>query len=383
MDSRQQGAVSLFAVIFATLLLTILSIGFVKLMMAEQQQATDNDLSQSAYDSALAGVEDAKRAIRKCQMGDVVACSEINDASKVDDCQVIARANGLASQPEVVVRSDSSNGEAFDQAYTCVNITMDTDDYVYVSRTGTAEVIPLKSVADFEVIEVSWYTQNDAGEGNPATAPTKADGSPLASDDLPANASWGSTTPPILRLQLITPGSSFDITSLNSREASQTAFIKPNGIVSTVSDPPEINISPDTRPRPQTDELLDNSVDAILCSQIFGYQGYACSARLNLNRVINQTDSANTFLRINTIYNTGAEVKVRLLSGAGSTVKLNGIQPAIDSTGRASNLFRRIEARLRVGEDFPYPSYAVDTQNNLCKDFTLDGNVATPGSCVP
>ena len=57
MDKRKEsGAASLFAVIFSAMLLTILAAGFVKLMLKDQQQAINNDLSQSAYDAALAGV---------------------------------------------------------------------------------------------------------------------------------------------------------------------------------------------------------------------------------------------------------------------------------------------------------------------------------------
>ncbi len=63
-SKRQRGAVSIFAVVFSALLLTILTVGFIRLMVSAQQRAINNDLSQSAYDAALAGVEDAKRAVR-------------------------------------------------------------------------------------------------------------------------------------------------------------------------------------------------------------------------------------------------------------------------------------------------------------------------------
>ena len=57
---QQTGVVSIFAVIFSALIMSILTVSFIRLMVVDQKQASDNDLSQSAYDAALAGVEDAK-----------------------------------------------------------------------------------------------------------------------------------------------------------------------------------------------------------------------------------------------------------------------------------------------------------------------------------
>ena len=63
--SYRRGAVSIFIVVFTALLISIITVGFIRIMMRDQQRATDSDLSNSAMDSARAGVEDAKRALQR------------------------------------------------------------------------------------------------------------------------------------------------------------------------------------------------------------------------------------------------------------------------------------------------------------------------------
>ena len=65
MQNKQSGIAAIFTVVFFTLLISVIILSFIKIVTQDQQQATNSDLSNSAYDSAEAGVEDAKRALKQ------------------------------------------------------------------------------------------------------------------------------------------------------------------------------------------------------------------------------------------------------------------------------------------------------------------------------
>lgn len=385
--NKQSGAVSIFAVIFSAMLLTILTVGFIKFMVRDQQQASSNDLSQSAYDAAIAGVEDAKRLIKLAHEGDDTARYALANYST--DCRVIAR-GGIGGSPDgaetIIKTSQSSDGNDFDQAYTCVKINMLTNDYLYESTEGKGQIIPLKSSGDFNKIVVEWFTEDDLSTGGVISSPPSE-----SANDLPTKSSWGENTPPMMRVQLINPGSSFSVETLDSAEVSQTAFIKPIVVGGSTSSP--IAMTPDIRSRATAvGATINNNFESISCSNnLETNDGFSCRAVLELSsdtdadRVISAGASNNAFLRLSTIYR-GANVRVQLMNDD-TVVSFNGVQPAVDSTGRASSLFRRVEARLRIGDDFPYPDSSIDIMNSLCKNFSVTDERAfdPPGdqSCSP
>ena len=96
---KRTGAASFYIVMFSTLLLTVIVIAFTTSVISETNRTVDNDLSQSAYDSALAGIEDAKLAIAKwkdCQGKNDTTCNNIKDyMNKAStDCDSVARILG-------------------------------------------------------------------------------------------------------------------------------------------------------------------------------------------------------------------------------------------------------------------------------------------------
>ena len=54
--NNNQGAASIFLVIFTMLIITTIVLGFTNIILRDQSQASNVDMSKSAYDSSLAGV---------------------------------------------------------------------------------------------------------------------------------------------------------------------------------------------------------------------------------------------------------------------------------------------------------------------------------------
>jgi hypothetical protein len=64
--------------------------------------------------------------------------------------------------------------------------------------------------------------------------------------------------------------------------------------------------------------------------------------------------------------------------------ELQDVEPAIDSTGRAADVYRRVRARVQLvspAETELYPRATVDITHNFCKDFGVSDSQYIAGSC--
>ncbi len=375
---RQSGAVSLFAVIFGAMLLTIVTIGFMRLMIMDQRQSSNNDLSQSAYDAALAGVEDAKRVVRAAQTGNIQAAGVLNGPI---NCNMVAASGvvGGSTSGDTIIQTGTGAGKRFDQAYTCVKITMKSQDFIYKSIEDKSQLIPLRATSSFNKISIEWYRRDDEsnlGGANAVNTEISTTG------ELPARNSWHSNTPQLMRAQLINPGSTFNLSTLDTTGV--TSFFRPNVLRSDVAGQDGTAVSSKTsdRPRATDGNEHNNGTNIVSCSKTFKFSGeYSCKAVIDVDEIVAGSETA--FLRLTSIYK-GGSVKVSLQKTDGTIVNFDGVQPIVDSTGRASNLFRRVEARLQIGDDFAYPDNAIELKNSLCKDFSVSGSgSAVAGRCKP
>lgn len=384
--NKQRGAVSIFVVIFAMLLFTAVSVGFTVLMLRDQNRATDNDLSQSALDSSRAGIEDAKRVLaqyNECLDSEVSAgsptdCSRLVDKVRDGACDTVGSVIGSPGQETIIKQGATGEDAQLQQAYTCVKIQPDTEDVVKVIKNeGDIKIVPLKAKGDYDTVEVSWVEKGDGAAPFDFSASTK-DGDGLAASNLaeilPKEGDWKKEWGSILRVQAFsyTPG---DVNLEEIDRNARTAFLYPTDIsgAATSVDMNTVDLHTPLPPFGEDASGLNahNAPQLIECDTTTTDE-YACTATLTNVR----PDGDDTaYLAIAGIYaGSGDSFKVRMLNGS-DTVLFDGVQPIIDSTGRANDVFRRVQARVETSssqEDaMPLPRAALGTRGEICKNYII------------
>lgn len=378
---RESGAVSLFLVIFAMLLITVVTLSFLRTMIADQQQASVSDLSKSAYDSALAGTEDAKRALiyyrTLCATGDVGSCAAAKSVIDSDTCnQGLSNVVDVINNKEVQVQqSQSANDTQMNQAYTCVKMKLETSDYVGTLEANTSKIIPLKTTGNFSQVLLQWFTTDDFGTTgtsvNLESAPPQIDpgGTSQSIWPLLSQSSWPATRPSVMRTQMFQYGKTFTLSSFDSNTSgssnANTLFLYPTGKTGIA------NATQDSWNFTDRDSRLVPTGTPLgtTCSGKLSGGGYACSAILNLPVPVgNAPDdlSRTAYLRLTALY------KATHFSVTPMGTQFDGVQPSIDSTGRANDQYRRVESRVDlIDTSFPFPEAALDVSGNLCKNFLV------------
>lgn len=365
--NRQSGVAAIFVVVFFTLLISIIVISFVQIVNQDQQQATNSDLYSSAYDSAQAGVEDAKRALQLYQNDCVKTTSpdcatDFNSStgalsgvscSSLQGNTNISNKLGLDVDPtngEVkIAATNNTNDRNLDQAYTCLKVTLQTDDYKASMGNGSTILVPLKAIGDVapNAIHINWFDKSQAAANI---------GSQISNFNLPKNSNdWGNNNPPIIRAQIIAvkQGGGIDMQAID--DTSKVVFLYPSTAASGA--PVDVTSVDATRTTSKYSPI------AVKCDPL---KTYACG--VDLTNFAPGVGSYDYYLRLTTIYN-GANVQVQMMNdtATGTVFKFDAVEPEIDSTGRANDVYRRVVSRVAFTGD----NSGIDVTQGICKAFQL------------
>ena len=373
----ERGATSLYVVIFTTLLLGIITLSFVRIVLSEASQTSNSDLSQSAYDSALAGVEDAKVALLKyhdcLSRGGASASTEcqqivssMEDGIRKNSCDVVrdtlGRPSGDNSEEVLIQETVGSTGNEsseLEQAYTCVKISEELDDYrsTIGSENSRVRIVPLRtdSIDAVQSVRISWYSDIN---NSARSLHYMSSGTNLLSNDTYA--------PPVLSVQFFQAADQFQLIDAYASEDSgdrtnfAAALLSPttSGGVSSIS-------------RSQFTHTNDKTIGSqqlyqVNCQGFNNGAEFACSVNIDLPYPVGggSRNEGATFLRIGLPYGVPVtDFAVEMFNGtnaSSSQVKFTGVQARVDSTGRANDLYRRIETRVElVDVYYPYPEFTI------------------------
>lgn len=407
--SFKKGAVSIYAVIFLTLMFGIITMSFVRIVINESISTVNADLYKSAYDSAMAGIEDAKIAVLKyhdCISQGYTANANAGETScpriiyemeqgiATESCDVVARVlgrenGGEDTQYSTIIQetqstSDDGSSAYMEQAYTCVKITEETDDYLTtLTAADSTRIIPLHSadLTDINAIEFSWYS--DINASNSST--NYMIGSDATRTELKDNSQ--TYTPPVVTFEIFQTDSSsgapyFNVGELSVNNSKSTGTDHAMLVFESKSGTDKNVVSAAT--------VLDHSDkynnDLIITNCKPG-ERYACTTTIMLPPTYRGTPraAATTFLKVSLPYNRpSTDISVSLCKSWSSSdnkcseyTKLTGVQAAIDSTGRANDLYRRVEARVELVDlYYPYPEYAIflGGTNETSKSYWVTNN---------
>lgn len=473
--TNKKGAAAIYVVIFTATLLSIIALSFIRLMLSEMGRTSNYSLSQSAYNSALAGIEDAKITLLRYQNcinnpgytvnGSDAHCGtlirmlkdEVDQYSQ--DCDIVSKALDYnRDNHETIIQTDSQDNSevkdsatVYDQAYTCVKISPKNKNYLTtLTDNYPTKIIPLRTESDKATdsvnrIVLSWFSSADLSKIYSSNTTQINEGvyhsflgnqgdseNGIMTGAIKRNNTFQTNiadyknaftekpiAPSVIQATLIQTAKNFKLSEFYSAKNSQTnrgtITLRPttanpynladyagSTITQTSNHIGGTDFAAQGGPFAASATKSQNSPLDVRCyinNNVDTASGYACTADIYVPAPINRS-STNTrnyttfFLVLNLPYGAPqTEVSVEMMNCKNNSdsiytirkkdgddgcknVYFDGVQPIVDSTGRANDLFRRVEARVELIDTyFPIANYALavndpdSDDDNVIKDF--------------
>lgn len=338
----QTGLVSIVVTMIMMVIMSLIIIGFARISRRELRQGLDRQLVSQANYAAESGVNDAQAYLRGGGTLSPTAATTCNSYTNPG--------NGLPKAQEIGDPSIVTS---------CVLVDSTTRELVYDNVGTDSEVVfPLKSTATINRISISW----DSGSGAKFD-PTRCQTTAVQLEDglVPASG-W---TCPVggLKIDILPIGSNVNRLALLVANSSALVMPRPSG--------------PTTR-----------SLGSLNTLQQFTTACSATATPRSCNLDINTNNEREFYVRIRPIYQS-ANIYVQGWTGGSNPVDLIGAQAVIDSTGRASDVLKRLVVRvptcpsgLECGKRPASSGTALQLAETLCKQYGVipPSTVTAPSS---
>lgn len=326
---NQKGIVSIMIASVMMIIMALITLGFTRLVQNEQRQAIDNQLSQQAFYAAESGIN-------------IAASDPDFPGERKDDCDVSGYNNG------VITDEVDASGNPIDVVFTCLLIDPRPSDLVFGNdsiTTNRSKVVPIRTNSAPSEIIFQWKGASTSREPNCNAGSMDFDINDAAWDKIP-----------LLKLDLIgipnaTP---FTREDLATNQFSVVLYPCENGGVNQIA---------------FMDGAGDEDIGKIVPVNCVDNPSveYPCQIGITVASLIAARGAQREyFARFNSIYN---ELNVRITTndGLGNSLLFAGAQAVVDSTGRANDVFHRLQARVPLYENYSLPSGTIHTLDDICK----------------
>ncbi len=323
-----------FAAIIVTLIimaiLVLITIGFVRIVSREQRSALDRQLSTQAFYAAETGVNDAAEMLAsRLENGD-----PLEDKT---DCDVDS---SWPADPLL---------DGDDVRYTCILIDPAPTSLEYGAiDQQTPQVIHINGVDEngdqiaIDNLRLSW--QSEPFPGAPALSG--------AGSDLPSN--FGNAAP-VLRVTL-TPLSNMSRQALI--ENTMTVFLRPASSGGAAS---ATGFSAGAGEFANQGRIIQ-----VTCDVNDDVNPRICNHRIS---GLAAAGTAGYLMTVRSVY-SNASLYIEGQGVGSDVLRFANQQAIIDSTGRASDVLRRIQVRVPLRETFDYPGFALEGAS-ICKPYSV------------
>ncbi len=400
---RESGQASMVTVAMFMMLFAAIAVSFTFVVISASRQALNDSLQSSAKIAAESGVEDAKRLIVYCYNKRSGGSYTTPDAQQLcpkvigklstdlegTGCDEILEKmykKGISDVEQegsrgyrVRVGNNGGGDNENNEYYQCLKIATKTDNYQgTVNNLGKSVIVPLRVVdinnqaAVIDRLEIEWHRNVTGNDGDDPADMNGANGT-----GLPPAGTWNnSNRPAVLRVERAgVPKGNFTLDSLAESDTALT--LRPSESGNGKGGYRLGNYEPQY-PSSNKDKIAPNSqyhkgvpIVEAYC-QSGSNKEYACKTIFNQESLY--TDKTY-YLRINAIYRS-THFKITAYQGK-NKLYFDGVQPLVDVTGRSSDSFSRIQARLKPSFDKNadstnwWPEYVIDTNGKVCKDIEV------------
>lgn len=330
-ENKQNGFVSIVICMTIMIILTMVTIGFARVMGREQRQALDRQLSSQAFYAAESGVNDVSRILKtNPSLENTLSCttSGANDGANAQISSV-----GPVRVPCVQV----------DPTVTTLRFDPIATD------PSRAEVIPLEGINGAGVVtpinrlRIVWTEATNTGSADfySGVVAPRWTANTIASD-------WNTDTG-VMKMTLI---------RFNTND-SRDAILQNQAIAYLY-------------PTDQGSVTYDYATAAGTAAQgaVWGGSCTNASCQVDIRNIpaYDITSAGNSGLRLvlSSIYRNN-NVSITAQDSSGNPLQMVGVQAIIDSTGRVGDTVRRIQVNKNLTGNYIYSAGAIQAQNGVCK----------------